>query len=179
MSYEYERLKFASALGLAVALGGMSACSKAPTESGRQPPVAATADAHEHPTEGPHHGSLIELGNEEYHAELLHDDEADTVTVFLLDSTGKQTIAVEAQEVMINLSHEGQAEQFTLPASPEASDPAGKSSRFTSTDAELANEMDHAHADAQLVVTIAGKQYRGAAAHDHDHEEEHDHDHDH
>ena len=29
---------------------------------------------HAHPSEGPHHGDLIELGNEEYHAEILHDE---------------------------------------------------------------------------------------------------------
>ena len=37
-------------------------------------------DGHAHPTHGPHGGDLIELGNEEYHAELVHphghDDDA-------------------------------------------------------------------------------------------------------
>ena len=46
------------------------------TNSGQTPEGASpTAQAPDdvHPTEGPHGGHLIELGNEEYHAELLHD----------------------------------------------------------------------------------------------------------
>lgn len=136
---------------------------------------AATGESHEHPTEGPHHGSLIELGNEEYHAELLHNEQAGTITVYILDSAGKQAVPVDSKELTINLSHDGQAEQFALAASPEAGDPPGQSSRFTSADAELAEELDHEHAEAQLVVTISGKQFRGVVAHEHDHEG-HDHD---
>ena len=152
----------------------LSGCGKG--HSGGQPSQpAATGESHEHPTEGPHHGSLIELGNEEYHAEILHDEQAGTITVYILDSAGKQAVPVDASELTINLSHEGQAEQFTLGAAPEASDPQGKSSRFTSSDSELAEELDHEHAEAQLVVTISGKQFRGVVAQEHDHEG-HDHD---
>jgi len=129
---------------------------------------------HDHPSEGPHHGGLIELGNEEYHAELVHDDDAGTVTIYLLGSSAKSAVPIEATELLINLSHDGEAEQFTLAASPDAGDPAGKSSRFVSTDEELAEDLDHEGADAQLVVTIGGKQYRGEISHDHD-EEEHAH----
>ena len=72
----------------------------------------------------------------------------------------------------MNLSHDGQAEQFKLMASPAAGDPPGKASRFVSTDAELAEDLDHA--EAQLVVDIGGQQFRGAIKHDDDHDE-HDH----
>jgi len=41
------------------------------------------ADAHAHASGGPHGGSMLELG--EYHAELVHDDAAGTVTVYILD----------------------------------------------------------------------------------------------
>ncbi|NOY28695.1 MAG: hypothetical protein GXP28_00540 [Planctomycetes bacterium] len=131
-------------------------------------------DDHDHPSEGPHHGGLVELGNEEYHAELVHDDDAGTVTIYLLDSSAKSAVPIEATELLINLSHDGEAEQFTLASSPDAGDPAGKSSRFVSDDEELVEDLDHEGADAQLVVTIAGKQYRGEIEHDHD-EEEHAH----
>ncbi len=134
-------------------------------------PPPKTVDAHDHPSEGPHHGGLIELGNEEYHAELVHDDAAGTVTVYLLNSAAKTAVATEASELLINLSHDGNAEQFKLVASPEADDPVGKSSRFTSTDSELAEDLDHEGAEAQLVVTIGGKQFRGKIAHDRDHDE--------
>ena len=124
---------------------------------------------HGHAEEGPHHGSLIELGKEEYHAELVHDDDAGTVTVYLLDSSAKGAVPIEASEIKVNLSHDGSAEQFSLAASPQPNDPSGKSSKFASTDKELAEDLDLEDAEAKLVVSIAGKQYRGSIEHDHDH----------
>lgn len=126
-----------------------------------------------HPTEGPHHGSLIELGDEEYHGELIHDEKAETVTIYILDKAAKSAVPIEATEVTINLKHDGKPEQFKLQASPTDQDPEGKSSRFVSSDKELAHHLDHKDSGAQLVVTIASKQYRGAVAHDHDHDHKH------
>ncbi|NOY41476.1 MAG: hypothetical protein GXP26_06530 [Planctomycetes bacterium] len=132
-------------------------------------------DGHDHPSEGPHHGGLVELGNEEFHAEVVHDEEAETVTIYLLDSAAKSAVPIEATELVVNLSHDGEAEQFKLAASPEPSDPQGKSSKFVSSDAELAEDLDHEGAKARLVVTIEGKQYHGEIHHDHDGHDDHDH----
>jgi hypothetical protein len=134
-------------------------------------------DEHGHPSEGPHHGSLIELGNEEYHAELVHDEVAGTVTVYLLDSSAKTSVPIYETKVLVNLTHDGSAEQFELAASPQSTDPSGKSSRFVSTDAELAEDLDLEDVEAKLVITIGGKQYRGDIEHDHDHEGADGHDH--
>ncbi len=134
----------------------------------------AHGDEHGHAEEGPHHGSLIELGNEEYHAELVHDDASGTVTIYLLDSSAKAAVPIDATEIRVNLSHDGEAEQFTLAASPQSSDPSGKASRFVSTESELAEDLDHEGVEAKLVVTVGKKQYRGTIDHDHDHEG-HDH----
>ena len=49
------------------------------------PPAAHEHDhGHAHPSEGPHHGALIELGKEDYHAEIVHDEKTDTVTIYIL-----------------------------------------------------------------------------------------------
>jgi hypothetical protein len=141
------------------------------------PATVEVAHDHAHPTEGPHGGSLIELGSEEYHAELVHDDAAETVTIYLLDSAAKELVPIEATELKVNLSHEGQAEQFALIASPQKSDTAGKSSRFVSTSAEVCEELCHEHAEGQLVVAINGKQYRGDFQHDHEGHDHADHEH--
>ncbi|MCO6435964.1 MAG: hypothetical protein J5J06_02625 [Phycisphaerae bacterium] len=131
---------------------------------------------HAHATVGPHGGDLIELGNEEYHAELLHDERAGTVTIYILDAHAKAAVPIDATELTINLKHDGQAEQFKLAASPDAGDPPGESSRFTSSDAELGEDLEHEGAEPQLVVTINGKQYRGKIEHgDHGHEGGHKH----
>ena len=96
--------------------------------------------------------------------------------LFMLMGDKNGLLMANDTEITINLSHDGQAEQFSLAASPDANDPPGQSSRFVSSSAELAEELDHDHGEAQLVATINGKQFRGAVAHDHDHEG-HDHDH--
>ncbi len=129
-----------------------------------------------HPTEGPHHGDLVELGDEEFHAEIVHDDATGTVTAYVLDSSATLAVPITATEIFVNLSHDGHAEQFRLAANPQPSDPPGNSSMFTSTDAELAEDLDNEDAKAQLVVKIGGKPYRGAIQHGHDHDEGHLHD---
>ncbi len=148
----------------------MTGCAE---EHADQPSTTTAPAAHQpadaHPTQGPHAGALIELGQEEYHAELVHDEASNLVTIYVWDAGIKHPVPIEAGELIVNLSQDGQPEQFALAASPTVDDPAGQSSRFTSTSPALAAELDHSHGDAHLVVKIAGKQYRGAIAHDHEH----------
>lgn len=152
---------------------GLMGCADEPTPSGPEtsgPPDTVDSHAgHAHPSEGPHHGGLIELGNEEYHAELLHDETTGTVTIYILDGTAKTQVPIEATEIMINAKHDGKPEQFSLTATPDSSDPAGKSSKFVSNDKELAMHLDEEGAEPRLVLTINGKSYRGLIEHDHDH----------
>ena len=136
------------------------------------PATVDSHDSHAHASKGPHHGILIELGNEKYHAELVHDEQS--VTIYMLDSSAKKANAVEATEVTINLVHDGKPAQFNLPAAPDSDDPAGKSSRFTLQDVKLVEELEHGHAAAKLNILIDGKSYRGEIHHDH---EGHDHAH--
>ena len=143
-------------LTLSVLLVTLTGCGNSGTEQVEDPaPNGIGAAAHNHPMEGPHGGPLIELGNEEYHGELIHDDDAGTVTIYILDSAATTTVPIDATEVTINLSHGGKAEQFIVAASPNTDDPEGKSSRFVSDDTNLATELDHGH-EAQLVVKING-----------------------
>lgn len=140
------------------------------------PATVETGHDHAHPTEGPHHGNLIELGNEQYHAELIHDDASGTLTVYILDAAAKIAVPITAPELTINITHDGQGEQHKILAKAEKSDPAGKSSRFVSEDKELMEELDHEDATAQLVVNVEGTQLRGAIEHSHEHD---DHEHSH
>src|SRR3990172_6213524 len=136
------------------------------------PPTAeAEHDEHPHASGGPHGGSVLELG--EYHAELVHDDAAGTVTVYMLDGAAAKNVPVDATAAVINLTHDGQAEQFTLAASPLEGEPAGWSSRFVSSDGELAAELDHEHDSAAFVVMINGKQHRGTIEQHHEHADNH------
>ncbi len=123
------------------------------------------AHQHDHPTEGPHHGQLIELGKEEYHAEWTHDDATKIVAIYILDHDAKDAVPIDAQEVTINLMVGGKPSQFTLPAIPLEGDPPGKSSRFQSADDKLCEVLDAERANGRLNLEIAGKAFSGRIAH--------------
>jgi hypothetical protein len=133
------------------------------------PGVEEEHHGHSHASEGPHGGDLIELGNENYHAELVHDDETGAVTIYILDSAAKERVAIDAGEIVINLRRQGQGEQFKLAASPQNGDPAGQASRFVSSETALGDRIEAGDADARLVLNIGGKSYSGEIAHRHEH----------
>jgi hypothetical protein len=159
---------------LMFALAGCNSQSAPPT-------TQAQHEEHAHEAGGPHGGAIVELGD--YHAEVVHDDTAGTVTVYILDGAATANVPVDATEATINVTHDGQGEQFKLAASPLEGEPVGRSSRFVSSDADLSEDLDLEGTSAVFVITIDGQQSRGNIAHDHDHEhaadDDHDHDHDH
>jgi hypothetical protein len=169
---------------IAVATFSLAGCQDAAEPTGATGPVSElpppTMDdhaEHAHPSEGPHHGDLVELGNEEYHAEVVHNEDAGTLEIYILDGAATKQVAIDATELTINVTHDGKPEQFILTAKPDQADEAGKSSRFLSDDKELAAHLDEEGTNPKLVVKINGKSYRGEIKHDHDHEG-HDHAHD-
>ncbi|TWT67371.1 hypothetical protein [Allorhodopirellula solitaria] len=144
-------------------------CGSRPTADSTSESAPGSSDPHDHdhPSEGPHHGTLVELGDEEYHAEVVHD--ADSVTIYMLGASAKAAVPIAAPELTINLVHDGTPEQFTLSARPQENEPEGKSSRFTIEDAELVSHLDDESAAPRLSVTIEGTSFQGAIEHDHDH----------
>ena len=67
---------------------------------------AAEEDHHHH--DGVHGGQVIELGSENYHAELIHDDATHKVGVYFLDSSAKAAAPVDAKSVTVNVAVDGQ-----------------------------------------------------------------------
>ena len=132
-------------------------------------------DEHAHPTEGPHHGMLVELGNENYHAEVVHDDEAGTLKVYLLDSAAKNAVFSEASEIVINIKKGDQPLQFKLGGLKKDGQPEGKFSDYSLVEPELLKALHDKTSTAKLSITIDGKPYSGEisyedhAAHDHAH----------
>ena len=143
--------------------------------------VHGEANAHSHAAEGAHGGHLIVLGDDEYHAELLHDEGAHTVTVHLLDAAGKNPVSADPPEVTLQLFQNGQFVDYTLNASGSEAGAA----EFSLVDEALCHALLHAEeVRGRLQVTIAGKQLTGVIEHHaHDHEgnahdddqEQHDH----
>jgi len=147
--------------------------------------VDAPHDDHEHEHEsGPHDGHLVELGDEEYHAEVVFDAVSKTVTVYLLGSDAKtvQPISIEGSDLKLNMVIDGNPTQLEMSAKPDEGDPEGESSRFElAGNEEIAEHVkDEEDLEGRLSVTIDGKPYSGEIEHHHDHDDDHDdHDDDH
>ena len=155
------------AMGLAVTWGADGASSVA------APPAAQkSAHAHAHPTEGPHHGSLIELGREDYHAELVHDDAANTVMIYMLDGAAKDAVPIDAKQLTLNLLVSGKPQQFQLAAQPQSTDPEGTCSAFGCTSEPMCKALDAKGTTGRLNVEVSGKRFvgkLGGHAHNHPH----------
>ncbi|TWU34424.1 hypothetical protein [Novipirellula artificiosorum] len=140
------------------------------------PPEFDDLDAH--PVHGPHGGELVELGNEQYHAEWVGDDAG--ITVYVLDGVAIEPVTIDAPSITVSLKHKGKVSSFELEANPLPDEEIGKVSRFTSAEPPLAEWMDSG-AEGNLSLTINGKSFTGNIIHHHDHAHDdahagHDHD---
>lgn len=97
-----------------------AACGK---EKGKE--AAHEEHAHAHPA-APHGGEILELGEGEYHLELIHDHEGGNVTLHVLGKDVKTPVAVEAP--VINLVTKEGPVQFALV--PADGSTEGKSSAW-------------------------------------------------
>jgi hypothetical protein len=130
--------------------------------------VAVKAPPHEH-EHGPHGGHLVELGEEEYHAEVVFDAKTARLTIYLLDSTAKQAAPIDSKDVSLKLAIDGKSEGFHLPAVPDAGDPQGKASRFElAGDADIkAHIKDEEDLKGTVSVKIGDKSFSGDIKHEH------------
>ena len=141
-----------------------TAVSDAPIIMDEMPPMLD--DAHGHPEHGPHGGELVELGKEDFHAELVHGDGG--ISMYVLDGSATKMVPIPSEKLVVSLKNDGQVATFDLAANPETNDAAGQTAKFTSTDAKLDAWLD-AGAEGAVVIQIEGKSYTGNIAHDHDH----------
>ncbi len=164
---------------IGLCLVGLNGCGK---ERPGGSAVGGAGDEHAHADEGPHGGHIIELGTEEHHAELTHDDATHKVGIYLLGSDAKTAAPIEAESVTINVSADGVPNQYVLPSVPQTGESAGKTSYFEIVSEPLcdivAGESAAKSTQARLSLSIGGKPYVGlieTAPHDHDHGHGHDH----
>ncbi|WP_010586171.1 hypothetical protein [Schlesneria paludicola] len=128
-----------------------------------------------HAQVGPHKGTLIELGEEEYHAEFVLDEKTHTVSIYLLDGAAKNYVPIPAREITVTLKHDGKTEAFKLKAKAQKTDPPGLSSMYTRKDEELVHDLHRKGSDPRLMLKIDDKPYLAKIqlshqGHDHKHE---------
>lgn len=133
------------------------------------PPVVDKPHNHDH-EEGPHGGHLIELGDEEYHAELVFDEETRKTTIYILDGEAKSPHPIAAEEIELHLEVGDDEAELMLVAVPLENDGEEKSSRFELAADKLPESVkDEEDFAGHLHVKIGEMEYSGDIEHDHGH----------
>ena len=129
------------------------------------------AHTHDHGHEqGPHKGELIELGEEEFHAEVVFDEENNKVILYLLGADAKTAVPVEAKELSLEMPGKDAPVTHALAAAPQDGDGEGKSSRFEIKSEDLIEAFHHdPKSVGKFKVTLGGKEFTGEIKHDHGH----------
>ncbi|MFO0061930.1 MAG: hypothetical protein ACK57O_13745 [Planctomyces sp.] len=154
----------------------LSGCSRSQRDSADTTTNSAKATAdehagHDHAAEGPHHGMLMEMGDGELHAELVHG--RDWATVYILDATATSACPIDRPQIQVNVTSGNKGRQFSLTASPEKNERAGSSSRFVSADRQLVEALTDTDCKCRIAVLHAGIPYgaavpqKGEYAHQH------------
>jgi hypothetical protein len=122
---------------------------------------------HQH-EDGPHHGHLVELGEEEYHAEVVYDPKESKITIYILDSTAKKAAPIAAKEIKAELTIANQPKSFSAKAVADKEDPPNKSSRFEIANSPeiKANIKDEEDLKGSVTATIGPKTYTGKIVHE-------------
>lgn len=129
--------------------------------------------AHAH---GPNGGHIVELGEEEFHAEVAMDTSR-KLTVYLLDEAVKAAKPVENGTMQIVTKVDGNDVTLDLVAAPLDTEKDGKCSRF-----ELAADkvpgaiMDIEGLTGDLSLKFGDKTLKTSLTEEHDHDHEHGHD---
>jgi hypothetical protein len=116
--------------------------------------------AHSHAHSGPHGGQIVEIGEEEYHAELVRG-EAGKVTVYLLDGEVKNEVPIPAESIRIDVRVGNKPQSFELMAVERSEGDPPLTAKFEVVDVQLP-EILKALSDgvtATLKVEIGGKPY--------------------
>ena len=154
-------------------IGGSGGCnSPTATKGGGE---AKPEGEHAHVHHGPHNGHLMEIGEEEYHAEWT-DDESGKVTFYFLDGEAKKEVPVGSEQLTIAVTIQGKEPvSYTLTAvNPQD----GKASAFEIVDKNLQGVLDSLSSGVTAVfpkLTIGGKTFENLKIEEHKHDEEHKH----
>lgn len=166
--------RFAAASALTVLLVGCG-------DGGNFKPVKELPQAgheehgHDEHAHGPHGGELIELGKEEFHAELIVDDKTHSLKVFLLGPDAKTAATTDAPE--LSIVPEGATTAWVL--KPAEGQPEGMVSEFVLVDEKVVHDLlDAGFLHGDLKIKIGGTPFNAGldihfhGDHDHDHGDE-------
>lgn len=135
----------------------------------QQTTIASSVAKHDHPTHGPHQGELLEIGKEEFHAELVIDESKKQMVIYLLEKDAKSSTAIDAPFLAVNFMLAGKPVQVKLKSMRQDVDPKGLSSCFGAVSPEMIDALHSPKSDLRLAVRIHNKAYVTKIIHQHDH----------
>lgn len=114
--------------------------------------------AHLHYGAGPHGGTLLELGGDDFHAELVFDHDSHAIRIFLYGGDAKTPLPSRAPHAKLVLDKDRTITLRSLPLEGESN---GMSSRFELIDENLVHEiLEKGFLHGDLEVEIAGKSFK-------------------
>jgi len=122
---------------------------------------------HDHSSLGPHGGHVLELGEEDYHAEWRFNNDSGKVTVYLLDAAAKKAVTTTAATISVQVKVGEDTSDYKLPAINQSDEDPATTSEFELVDTvmlEYLKGVGHG-IDATLTVVIGDKEYSGAFGH--------------
>lgn len=121
------------------------------------------AHDHDHAHHGPHEGHLIELGEEEFHAEWTHDDATGKVTIYVLDGAIKKEVPIAAETVTIVVKNKADEKSYELTAVNRTTGDMPTARQFEIIDKELVGVLETIGGDisATLKIDVNGKKFDG------------------
>jgi len=164
--------------GLAL-FAGCSAQSDSRTFDDKDSAASAEGEhAHEH---GPNGGHILEVGEEQYHVEVVFDEAGRTLTAYILGPDAKTAVPIAAKEIDFDLEIADKEHEIPLAAKPLEGEKDGKSSRFVAEGKAIPDSIKkeadlngHFHLDIGENHFHVDLKHGEHAGHDH---AEHAHDH--
>ncbi len=169
--------RFVLALSVAASLG-LAGCT--PSEPAARPftphdDVTNIAPPEAHQEHGPNGGHIVELGEEEFHAEVAMD-KARKLTVYLLDGEVKHAKPVENGTLQIATQVDGKEVVLDLVAAPLDTEKDGHCSRFElAADKVPGAVMDIEGLTGDLSLKFGDKSLKSSLTESHDHGHAHAH----
>ncbi|HZZ20267.1 MAG TPA: hypothetical protein VFE25_12895 [Opitutaceae bacterium] len=115
-------LPLLAALGLSMACG----CGKAP------PPPPESSEAHIHQSHAPHSGTVVALGDGQFHVELVLDPAAGRLQAYVLDDELENFVRSPSHSVDVSVRRGGTTKSVTLVAvaNPATGETVGDTALF-------------------------------------------------
>ncbi|GIS61994.1 MAG: hypothetical protein CM1200mP2_42190 [Planctomycetaceae bacterium] len=115
---------------------------------------------HDEEHKAPHGGTLVALGDHQYHAENAWDETAKTITVYVLDGEAEKAVPIDVEEIVLAVGIGKDAETHKFTAKPQENDGDGKCSRFVSSDKALFDKFhDSESTSGQIDLPIGEKTF--------------------